>query len=407
MTSTVAHFTPRNMDVHLNADFDDIRPYYDEEIPGMIKKLIHDQSLLRSIGMFTWPRLYDLYPAGIRFLLKNLLKFRYRNIFNRDQLQDLLGRYVAYVIRTTTAGLTVSGIEYLPQNEPCLFISNHRDIVLDSAFIVYTLRERGFQRPQLAVGDNLLQDGFAKDVMRMNRSFMVVRSAESARAQYKALIKTSRYIRHILEQGESVWIAQSQGRSKDGTDITDPAVLKMFMLAYRTEFRDFDTWLNQVNLIPVTLTYELDPCAPRKAHELYIRDSTGSYKKKEGEDISSIVAGIRGYKGRVHLAFSPRVTTDTNGQNASSVLQFPTDDHLAIHIDEIMDRATFQYPVFGEAKRLLEGGAGCQLEHGMVRTKFNEQVEQIEPHLKSYFLRQYANQLSTSNFSHTTMDSNT
>ena len=182
MTSTVAHFAPRNMDVQLNAEFDDIRPYYDEEIPGMIKKLIHDQSLLRSIGMFTWPRLYDLYPAGIRFLLKNLLKFRYRNIFNRDQLQDLLGRYVAYVIRTTTAGLTVSGIENLPQNEPCLFISNHRDIVLDSAFIVYTLRERGFQRPQLAVGDNLLQDGFAKDVMRMNRSFMVVRSAESARA---------------------------------------------------------------------------------------------------------------------------------------------------------------------------------------------------------------------------------
>lgn len=406
MTSTVGQFEPQNMDVHLNAEFDDIRPYYDEEIPGKIKQLIHDQSLLRSIGMFTWPRLYDLYPAGIRFLLKNLLKFRYRKIFNRDQLQDLLGRYVAYVIRTTTAGLTVSGIEHLPQNEPCLFISNHRDICLDSAFIVYTLRKYGFQRPQLAVGDNLLQDGFAKDVMRMNRSFMVVRNAESARAQYEALIKTSRYIRRTLEQGESVWIAQSQGRSKDGANTTDPAVLKMFMLAYRSEFRDFDTWLSRVNLTPVTLTYELDPCAPRKANELYIRDSTGSYKKKEGEDISSIVAGIRGYKGRVHLAFSPRVITDPEVRNAESELQFPTDDHLAAHIDEVMARATFQYPVFGEAKRLLEGGVDCLLEHGMVKTKFHEQVEQIEPHLKSYFLRQYANQLSASNFSHTTMDPN-
>ena len=393
MTSTIGNLVTE-CEPYPNSEFDDIRPYYDEEIPGKIKRLINDQALLRSIGMFTLPRLYDLFPAGIRLLVKNVLKFRYRKIVNRDQLQDLLGRYVEYVVRTTTAGLSVSGVENIPHNEPCLFISNHRDIVLDSAFIVHSLRQNGIKRPQLAVGDNLLQDGFAKDVMRMNRSFMVVRSAESARAQYNALIKTSRYIRHALENGDSVWVAQRQGRSKDGLDNTDPAVLKMFMLAYRSEFRDFDTWLSKVNLIPTTLTYEIDPCAPLKARELYVRDTTGNYKKREGEDISSIVAGIRGYKGRVQLNFSERLTTNSYSAQQGSSLCFPTDDHLAACLDAVIDKGTYQYPVFFEAKRLLEGGVGSQLEDGMIKTKFEEQLDTVDPHLKSYFLRQYANQIT-------------
>jgi hypothetical protein len=141
--------------------------------------------------------------------------------------------------------------------------------------------------------------------MRLNKSFVIERSVTGTKALYRALTRTSSYIRHSLEEGESVWIAQREGRAKDGFDRTDPALLKMLSLAYRKEMVRFGDLLAEVNLIPVSISYELDPCDRRKAHELFVAERAGPYVKQPGEDLASMVDGIIGYKGRVHLHVAP------------------------------------------------------------------------------------------------------
>jgi hypothetical protein len=154
----------------------------------------------------------------------------------------------------------------------------------------------------MAVGDNLLSSSLAADLMRLNKSFVVERSVAGARAQYQALSRTSRYMQQSLQQGISVWIAQRQGRAKDGFDRTDPALLKMLLLAYRdktTADLPMERMLQMAPAVPVSVSYELDPCGPSKAHELAVIDQQGVYEKSPQEDLNSMVKGLMGHKGRL------------------------------------------------------------------------------------------------------------
>jgi 1-acyl-sn-glycerol-3-phosphate acyltransferase len=215
----------------------------------------------------------------------------------------MLEGYVAQVISTTTAGFTVDGFDRVPRGKPRLYVSNHRDIALDSALMNYALWREGDATSRIAIGDNLLEAGPAGDLMRLNKSFVVRRSAKGTKAAYAAMALTSRYIRQSLEGGESVWIAQREGRAKDGHDRTDPALVKMLSLAYRDDADALPRMLEQCAIVPVSVSYELDPCDLAKARELRIRTTTGTYEKAKDEDLSSMVAGITGFKGRVHLTF--------------------------------------------------------------------------------------------------------
>ena len=374
-------------------EFDDIRPYCDEELSGKLAELVKDPTLIRTICSFTIPRIYRLFPAGVQWLWHRILSNRYRNIRHIKDLQDLLRKYVAFCIRRTSLGLTTSGLEHLPSDRPCLFISNHRDIVMDSALVVFTLGPRDVPSMQIAIGDNLFQSGWEKELMRLNRGFMVVRNASSKRAQYDALVTTSRYIRHTLEQGESVWISQRQGRSKDGVDKTDPALIKMFLLAYREESPELAYWLERVNVVPVSVSYEIDPCAPLKAMELYTREVTGTYEKDQREDFRSIVQGIKGFKGRVHLAFSDAIKPAEIKQNGDPTAKVVDADEFASRVDTSITAGLRTFPTFQEAERLLAGGVGCQLERGPVQRAFEKQCQSLEPAASKYLLTQYANQI--------------
>jgi hypothetical protein len=159
----------------------------------------------------------------------------------------------------------------------------------------------------MAVGDNLLTERFAADLMRLNKSFVVERSATGRKAIYQAMNRTSSYIRHSLETGNSVWIAQREGRAKDGFDRTDPALLKMLALAWREDIETFGEMLQRINLVPVSISYELDPCDQDKARELTLLARDGEYRKAPDEDLNSIVHGLLGFKGRMHLHFSAPV----------------------------------------------------------------------------------------------------
>ena len=142
------------------------------------------------------------------------------------------------------------------------------------------------------------------DLLRLNKSFIISRDFSGTQREARDnVLAISEYIKKSIDRGHSVWIAQRRGRAKDGIDVTDPAVLKMLSLAGKNEGESFKASMKKLNLVPISISYEFDPCAPLKAKELTILEETGSYMKKEGEDIHSISMGIMGWKGRVHLHF--------------------------------------------------------------------------------------------------------
>jgi len=285
-------------------DFEAIRPYRDDEVPAVIRALCRDPDLLRAAAVFFAPHLAAWFPWLARRLAQRFMIMRTRHLESVEDVQEWLSGYMKRVIRDTIAELSVEGLENLTPGQPYLFVSNHRDIVMDAGLISYVIHQAGHATVRSAVGDNLLAEPYAADLMRLNKSFVVDRSVSGTKAVFKSLSRTSAYIRHSLEEGVSVWIAQREGRAKDGFDRTDRALLKMLALAYRKEINHFGDLLRHVRLIPVSVSYELDPCDQRKAHELWVRERFGSYTKPNNEDLQSMVDGIMGYKGRVHLKFS-------------------------------------------------------------------------------------------------------
>ena len=283
--------------------FDDIRPYHDHEVAAVLQRLLGQQEFLGTIAKYSLPRLSRHACWLARMLVRHSLASKVRNINSVTGLQKLVAPYVDKTIRKATDGFSYTGLEQLEQSQPCLFISNHRDIVMDPAYVNYALYLAGFATPRLAIGDNLLQREFISDLMRLNKSFIVRRSVSGRREKLQAFIQLSAYINHsIRNEHSSIWIAQAEGRAKDGNDRTDSAILKMFGISRRE--LDFADSINQLRLVPVSISYEYDPCDLAKARELYIRATTGSYSKSPGEDDASIALGITGYKGRVHLSFA-------------------------------------------------------------------------------------------------------
>lgn len=328
-------------------NFDAIRPYRDDEVPGVIERLARDPALLRAAAAFFAPRLARWLPGLARFAARRVIQRRTAGLDSVHDVQLWLSDHMARVVRDTTVALTIDGLDALEPGTSYLFLSNHRDIVMDSALLNFRLHQAGHRTARVAVGDNLLTERYAADLMRLNKSFVIERSVTGTRAVYQAISRTSAYIRHSLEEGESVWIAQREGRAKDGYDRTEPALLKMLSLAYRKEVDDFGGLLERLRLVPVSVSYELDPCDLRKAHELFVAQRDGRYVKQPGEDLASIVDGIIGFKGRVHLHLAPPLAGD-----------FADADALAGALDRIIVGNMRVYPTHVAAARRL--GEDCE-----------------------------------------------
>jgi len=205
----------------------------------------------------------------------------------------------------------------LDEGKNYLFISNHRDITMDPAFVNYMLYHAGYETLQIAIGDNLLKEPFVTDLMRLNKSFIVQRSLKG-RELLQSLKLLSEYIHHCIHSGQNVWIAQREGRAKDGVDKTDPALLKMLAMSRRD--LSFGQSLSELHLIPVAISYEYDACDILKAEELYAIQKDGSFTKNERTDIHSIVTGMIGFKGHVHVAFGSELEIDSDEPEAIAEL---------------------------------------------------------------------------------------
>ncbi|PCS21288.1 1-acyl-sn-glycerol-3-phosphate acyltransferase [Candidatus Enterovibrio escicola] len=286
-----------------NDPFLEIRPFFDEEVPSALKRIINDDEFITAILKYHYPRLTATAYGLIKPFIKQYLRLKWKKVTTIRDVQFHVAKYMASMIKNTTEGLSASGLSKLDPHESYLFVSNHRDIAMDPALVNWCLYQNQFDTVRIAIGDNLLKRPYATELMKLNKSFIVKRSIKAPRELMKALTQLSAYIKMSLDEKQSIWIAQKAGRAKNGHDKTDPAILKMFFMEGRRQKLGFSDYVAQLRIVPVTISYENDPCDVTKANELYRKEKEGAYEKSEFEDIESIIQGIIGQKRRIHVAF--------------------------------------------------------------------------------------------------------
>ena len=276
-----------------------IRPYQDHEVQPVLSALIDNPDVLKALISLKYSKYFNRLPF-FKSLVKILLKSQVKNIHSIAGYQEIFKGLMDHMIKTSISNLDVQGISNLNKDSQYLFISNHRDISLDAALLNLSLSRAGHKTFNMAVGNNLMKEKWASDLMRLNKSFIIQRSGNKKEI-YMGLSLASQFIQHtILEAGESIWIAQKQGRAKDGIDETDPAMLKMIHL-YERKTQSLGQYFNALKVVPVSISYELDPNDYLKAIELNALEQNESYQKSENEDLISIANGINGQKGNVTI----------------------------------------------------------------------------------------------------------
>ena len=285
-------------------EFAGIAPYTDEEAVVAFAALANHR-YIPLISHYLFPHEPMDYLAG-----------KLREMRSVDEFQQaVVSRAVDWVIKNSTYGFTYDGVENLSdQSHKYLMMSNHRDIVLDPALTQYVLFMHGLPQTEIAVGDNLIKDSKTVEMLfRCNRMVTVVRGV-SARELYLSSQVLSKYIRHgITSDHASMWIAQRQGRTKNGLDTTEQGLLKMFDMSGT---RSFQENFEELHILPMSISYEYEPCDVRKAREILI-SRTQKYVKKKTEDMHSILMGLRQQKGHVHLHIGKELTRDEIAAAAS------------------------------------------------------------------------------------------
>lgn len=275
-------------------DFDDIRPLTNDEVKAAINQLTASKD----------------FEAALRYIKPDLKWEEFAQVMKtfktKEDFKSNLGyEAVMTVARNTTFSLTISGRSRLPEDHaPCTFISNHRDIVLDAAFLNVMLLEVGYGLTQVAIGDNLLINDWIKTLVRLNNSFIVKRGV-TGRQQLLASAQLSAYIHHtIKETKESVWIAQREGRAKDSNDKTQTSILKMLNMGGD---KDIVTNIMELNIMPVAISYEFDPCDFLKAREFQQKRDNPDFIKSRRDDLLAMETGILNNKGRVHFTIASSI----------------------------------------------------------------------------------------------------
>lgn len=279
-------------------EFERIRPYDEDEARLAFERLAKNPTL-PLISKYLFP---NEDPLKLTRTLKKIHTIQeFQDTVMLDMISSILGM--------TSEGFTFEGLENIRalDGKKFLAVSNHRDIVLDPALIQYALRSAGFQYTEICVGSNLLSSKWIEDLMRINGMVTVIRGI-SARELYLSSQILSKYIRKTVSSGtSSIWIAQREGRTKNGIDTTEQGLLKMFDLSGDKGFVEN---FKELNIVPMSISYEYESCDARKARELLVKREQGSYKKRPNEDLHSIMTGIRQQKGHIHLSIGKPLTPE-------------------------------------------------------------------------------------------------
>jgi hypothetical protein len=372
--------------------FDDIRPFKDEEVSHVIKRLLTNADFIKSLGSYRLPLLTKYMPNLANKIVSKSLDKKIQNINSIKGIQDFVSHYLIDFLNKTSAGHSVTGLEEISEETPHLFISNHRDIVMDPAMVSFLLFKSIYGSVQIAIGDNLVKKDYVSDLMRLNKSFIVKRSVQG-REKLQASLQLSEYIHHSIETGNNIWIAQREGRAKNGLDKTDPTILKMFHMANRNTEKNWSLKdsINNLHIIPVSISYEYDPCAELKARELYERKEFGTFEKDEESDLISISTGINGEKGKIHVSFGTEIIADTDDSiEIALAIDKQIIQNYKLHPSNYIayEKLQKQNSEIGPTLAQLEPELELSSEK---RNEFEEKLNQIAVELRPFFLEMYAN----------------
>jgi len=357
-------------------EFEDISPYGDDEVPEVVERLFNNFffNFLFKIALKSTKS--DWGSTEIKDKMNSFRRAKTVNEFQECLMDPLEG-----LIKNTTGGLTYSGLENVSKDKNHLFISNHRDIVMDPALMNYVLYIHGYKTTSIATGMNLLNLSAVKDLMKLNKIFIIKRGKENV--LFGTLKHQSRFISNYLSNYGSVWLAQAEGRAKDGNDFTEEKVIRMLGLTRKMQGRVLEDVLRGMHIIPVSISYEYDPLDVWKAREIHSKIINGTYKKWPLEDFFSMRKGLFGYKGRVHIAFGTQITqidskqglvADIDKQIINNYRIWPSNE-LAYQI--VKD---IPFSSFGDETR-----------------KFLNRREKVPAHLTDIFDHMYANPLINKN----------
>lgn len=277
--------------------FDAIRPFYDSEINEALQNVIH-HPMMKALMNFSFPEVDD-----------EVWKEQLRKTHSiRDFQCNFIYQSVQKVLEKSSEGLTTSGFENLEPNTSYLFVSNHRDILLDTTLLNAALFEHGLVMTASAIGDNLVKKSFLKTLAKLNRNFLVQRGL-TPREMLQSSKLLSEYIGHLLlHENRSVWIAQREGRTKDGNDATNPGVLKMLGMA--SDEKNLMDYFKKIKIVPVSISYEYDPTDALKMPQLMAEANNEVYIKEKNEDFMTILSGALGQKKRIHIHIGKVLDTE-------------------------------------------------------------------------------------------------
>lgn len=364
------------------AKYKDIAPYKGQDVIDAVNRIKAYPKFLRNMA--------EVLYAG------NIVKTKWKSLHMKETIPPLLDQVKSYedFQRLITAGVflptiernsmtkfTFSGQENLDANTPYLFISNHRDILLDCALLDYALLQSGFPTGEMAIGDNLLVNQFTTDMFKLNGGVTVKRDLPM-REQYKESLRLSQYfVELITDAKKSIWVAQRSGRTKDGIDKTNPAIIKMLYLSYKFSGISFKELIKQCNIVPVAISYQYDPNDINKGREEVSKKLHGTYTKKKYEDLVNMLRGLRRFKGNVHLQLGTPLREDYN--NA---------DEVAYEIDRQIHLGYKLWDTNYLAYDLLQGPTRFADKYASLNTKkFLNRYKDLSDELRHIVLRSYAN----------------
>jgi hypothetical protein len=302
------------------------------------------------------------------------------------------------IVRHTSSGLTLSGVENNPREKKYLYISNHRDILCDPSFFTNSIFKEGFSTPKICLGDNLLTLPIIIDLVKMNKGITVKRGLQTSQLMRYSVFLSELIYEQIHENIDSVWIAQREGRAKDGNDQTHTGIIKMLTLSGKNGFLDK---IRALHIVPVAASYEYDPCDVYKARELYLIATRGSYQKAPHEDQTSMLNGMTGAKGRMHIAIGQEITPIVHEMN-----QFENKRRQIAFIVAEIDRQIHthyrNWPSNYLAYDLVEGGSAFADQYSTVEKDYfvermDERIEALRmpandvAGIRKFFLASYAN----------------
>lgn len=374
----------------VSPNFEDIRPLNQDEVQAAIEELLASEEFRHALRYVKPDLDWDQLSAAMRACK------------TKEQFKSTLAYdAVMTVAKKTTFSLTISGRSRLPEGKPaCTFISNHRDIVLDASFLNVMLYDVGYGMTQVAIGDNLLIRPWIKTFVRLNNSFIVKRGV-SVRQMLEVSDTLSAYINHtIKDTKESIWIAQREGRAKDSNDQTQPSVLKMLCMAGG---KDIIGNLKSLNIVPVAISYEFDPCDYLKAQEFQLKRDNPEYHKTQRDDLLNMETGILNNKGRVHFTISKLINEQLDQLDPNM-----NRNELFAAVASIIDKEIYRhyrfYPNNYVAYDLLSGTRRFSDHYGLKDKKafeeyLQKQLDKIvipnkdENFLRKKILEMYANPL--------------